>query len=102
MGEKLHRAPDHEEAGCPSCTGFRRHHVRTSALKWAKNVGYPVILKAVAGSGGRGMRIVRAAELPGMFQQASGEAAGAFGNGDLYMEKFIERPRLIRVPGAGR
>jgi len=55
-----------------------------------------VILKAVAGGGGRGMRIVRsAAELPGMFQQASSEAAGAFGNGDLYMEKFIERPRHI-------
>src|SRR5450432_4604743 len=67
-----------------------------SALDWAKSVGYPVILKAVAGGGGRGMRIVRSAEeLPGMFQQASSEAAGAFGNGDLYMEKFIERPRHI-------
>src|SRR5450432_629682 len=67
-----------------------------SALDWAKSVGYPVILKAVAGGGGRGMRICRsAAELPGMFQQASSEAAGAFGNGDLYMEKFIERPRHI-------
>src|SRR6201984_2879636 len=66
------------------------------ALEWAKAVGYPVILKAVAGGGGRGMRIVRnAAELPALFQQASGEAAGAFGNGDMYMEKFIERPRHI-------
>ena len=60
------------------------------------NIGYPVMLKAVAGGGGRGMRIVRTAdELPALFQQASGEAAGAFGNGDLYMEKFIERPRHI-------
>ncbi len=66
------------------------------ALEWAKSVGYPVILKAVAGGGGRGMRICRGAEeLPGMFQQASTEAANAFGNGDLYMEKFIERPRHI-------
>ncbi|GAC1416647.1 MAG: acetyl-CoA carboxylase biotin carboxylase subunit [Acidobacteriaceae bacterium] len=66
------------------------------ALEWAKAVGYPVILKAVAGGGGRGMRIVRTAtELPGLFQQASQEAAAAFGNGDLYMEKFIERPRHI-------
>ncbi len=66
------------------------------ALEWAKAVGYPVILKAVAGGGGRGMRIVRTPdELPGLFQQASSEAAGAFGNGDLYMEKFIERPRHI-------
>jgi acetyl-CoA carboxylase biotin carboxylase subunit len=66
------------------------------ALDWAKEVGYPVILKAVAGGGGRGMRICRnAEELPSMFQQASTEAANAFGNGDMYMEKFIERPRHI-------
>src|SRR6202042_378310 len=66
------------------------------ALEWAKSVGYPVILKAVAGGGGRGMRICRTpAELPALFNQASSEAAGAFGNGDLYMEKFIERPRHI-------
>jgi acetyl-CoA carboxylase, biotin carboxylase subunit len=66
------------------------------ALQWAKEVGYPVILKAVAGGGGRGMRICRnAEELPSMFQQASTEAANAFGNGDMYMEKFIERPRHI-------
>jgi acetyl-CoA carboxylase biotin carboxylase subunit len=67
-----------------------------AALDWAKTVGYPVILKAVAGGGGRGMRIVRsAAELPAMYNQASTEAANAFGNGDMYMEKFIERPRHI-------
>jgi acetyl-CoA carboxylase biotin carboxylase subunit len=67
-----------------------------AALEWAKSVGYPVILKAVAGGGGRGMRIVRsAAELPAMYNQASTEAANAFGNGDMYMEKFIERPRHI-------
>ena len=66
------------------------------ALEWARSVGYPVILKAVAGGGGRGMRICRnPQELPAMFQQASTEAANAFGNGDMYMEKFIERPRHI-------
>jgi acetyl-CoA carboxylase biotin carboxylase subunit len=66
------------------------------ALDWAKSVGYPVILKAVAGGGGRGMRIVRSPEeLPSMFNQATTEAANAFGNGDMYMEKFIERPRHI-------
>ena len=66
------------------------------ALEWAKSIGYPVILKAVAGGGGRGMRICRSAqELPNLFQQASTEAANAFGNGELYMEKFIERPRHI-------
>jgi len=67
-----------------------------AALEWAQSVGFPVILKAVAGGGGRGMRIVRSREeLPGMFQSASQEALNAFSNGDLYMEKFIERPRHI-------
>src|SRR5271154_1590253 len=66
------------------------------ALEWAKSVGYPVILKAVAGGGGRGMRICRnPEELPALYNQASTEAANAFGNGDMYMEKFIERPRHI-------
>jgi acetyl-CoA carboxylase biotin carboxylase subunit len=66
------------------------------ALKWAEVVGYPVILKAKAGGGGRGMRIVRTAEeLPNLYHAASSEAANAFGNGEMYMEKFIERPRHI-------
>jgi acetyl-CoA carboxylase biotin carboxylase subunit len=66
------------------------------ALEWAKTVGFPVILKAKAGGGGRGMRIIRTPEeLPGLFHAASTEAANAFGNGELYMEKFIERPRHI-------
>jgi acetyl-CoA carboxylase biotin carboxylase subunit len=67
-----------------------------AALEWAKSVGYPVILKAVAGGGGRGMRIVRSKEeLPALYQSASQEALNAFSNGYLYMEKFIERPRHI-------
>ena len=66
------------------------------AMAWARSVGFPVILKASAGGGGRGMRVVRSEEeLPQLFQAAHTEAANAFGNGDLYMEKFIERPRHI-------
>ncbi len=66
------------------------------ALEWAKSVGFPVIVKASAGGGGRGMRVIRTAEeLPALFHAANTEAANAFGNGDLYMEKFIERPRHI-------
>jgi acetyl-CoA carboxylase, biotin carboxylase subunit len=66
------------------------------ALEWAKTVGYPVILKASAGGGGRGMRVIRSKdELPALFQAAQTEATNAFGNGDLYMEKFIEQPRHI-------
>jgi acetyl-CoA carboxylase biotin carboxylase subunit len=66
------------------------------AQDWASRVGFPVILKAKAGGGGRGMRIVRSAEeLPNLFHAANSEATNAFGNGDLYMEKFIENPRHI-------
>jgi acetyl-CoA carboxylase biotin carboxylase subunit len=66
------------------------------AEAWAEKVGYPVILKAKAGGGGRGMRIARSAEeLPNHFHAAHAEAANAFGNGELYMEKFIENPRHI-------
>jgi acetyl-CoA carboxylase, biotin carboxylase subunit len=66
------------------------------AQEWAKRVGFPVILKAKAGGGGRGMRIVRSADdLPNLYHAANTEAANAFGNGELYMEKFIENPRHI-------
>ncbi len=66
------------------------------AEEWATRVGYPVILKAKAGGGGRGMRIARNCdELPNLFHAANAEAANAFGNGELYMEKFIENPRHI-------
>ncbi len=66
------------------------------AQEWARSVGFPVILKASAGGGGRGMRVIRSeAELPALYQAAQTEAANAFGNGDLYLEKFIERPRHI-------
>src|SRR5207248_7672864 len=66
------------------------------AVEWARQVGFPVIVKASAGGGGRGMRIIRTEEeLPALFRAAQAEAAAAFGNGDLYMEKFIERPRHI-------
>ena len=66
------------------------------AQEWAEKVGYPVILKAKAGGGGRGMRVVRnSEELPNLFHAAFTEAANAFGNGELYMEKFIVNPRHI-------
>src|SRR6201995_2893807 len=78
----------------PGCEGLLKNE--DEALAYARSVGFPVILKASAGGGGRGMRVVRAAEeLPALYHAAHTEAANAFGNGDLYMEKFIERPRHI-------
>jgi len=72
------------------------------AATWARQIGFPVIIKASAGGGGRGMRIVRnSEELPGLFRQAHSEAAAAFGNGDLYMEKYVENPRHIEFQVLG-
>ncbi len=66
------------------------------AHELAREIGLPVMLKAAAGGGGRGMRIVREdAELTTLYAQASNEAAAAFSNGELYMEKLVERPRHI-------
>ncbi len=97
MGEKEKARQAMKRAKVPILPGSEGViHSEDEALDWAKSVGYPVILKASAGGGGRGMRVVRSAqELPALFQAAHTEAANAFGNGDLYMEKFIERPRHI-------
>jgi len=66
------------------------------ALELAEEIGYPVILKASAGGGGRGMRVVAKAEdLPPLFAQAQTEAAAAFSSGDVYLEKYIGAPRHI-------
>ena len=68
------------------------------ALHWAKKLGYPVIVKAVAGGGGRGMRIAHnEVSLLQGFHSAKTEAENAFGNGDLYIEKFLVNPRHIEV-----
>ncbi|HEY2797101.1 MAG TPA: acetyl-CoA carboxylase biotin carboxylase subunit [Thermoanaerobaculia bacterium] len=66
------------------------------ALPWARKAGYPVILKASAGGGGRGMRVARdERELASAFDTARAEAEKAFGNAEVYMEKYLENPRHI-------
>ncbi|MDR2705704.1 MAG: acetyl-CoA carboxylase biotin carboxylase subunit [Planctomycetaceae bacterium] len=68
------------------------------ALKFANSVGFPVLIKATAGGGGRGMRVANNAEqLKTAIQQAVQEAKAAFGNGGVYLEKFIDSPRHIEV-----
>jgi acetyl-CoA carboxylase, biotin carboxylase subunit len=68
------------------------------ALKFAHDVGFPVLIKAVAGGGGRGMRVAgNDLVLKSALQQARAEAEAAFGNGDVYLEKYIERPRHVEV-----
>ncbi len=97
MGEKEKARAAMKKAGVPILPGSDGIIASEGeALEWARQVGFPVIVKASAGGGGRGMRIVRnEEELPGLFRAAQSEAAGAFGNGDLYMEKYVEHPRHI-------
>ena len=67
-----------------------------AALEFAKTIGFPVIIKASAGGGGKGMRVARDADdFARSFQLARSEALSAFGNGDVYVEKYLERPRHI-------
>ena len=97
MGEKEKARAAMKKAGVPILPGS--DGVLGSdgeALEWARTVGFPVIIKASAGGGGRGMRIVGSEEeLPALFNAAQSEAASAFGNGDLYMEKYVEHPHHI-------
>src|SRR5512146_3518857 len=97
MGEKEKARMAMKKAGVPILPGSDGVIASADeALEWAKTVGFPVIVKASAGGGGRGMRVIRSAEeLPNLYHAAQSEAANAFGNGDLYMEKFIETPRHI-------
>jgi acetyl-CoA carboxylase biotin carboxylase subunit len=68
------------------------------ALRFAHDVGFPVLIKAVAGGGGRGMRVAsNDLALKSALQQARSEAEAAFGNGDVYLEKYIEHPRHVEV-----
>jgi acetyl-CoA carboxylase biotin carboxylase subunit len=97
MGEKEKARAAMKRSGVPILPGSEGIIAsEEEAAAWARKIGFPVIIKASAGGGGRGMRIVRGQEeLPALFRAAQSEAAAAFGNGDLYMEKFIERPRHI-------
>ena len=103
MGEKEKARAAMKKAGVPILPGSDGVIASEGeAMEWARQVGLPVIIKASAGGGGRGMRIVRnEEELPGLFKAASSEAAASFGNGDLYMEKYVERPRHIEFQVLG-
>jgi acetyl-CoA carboxylase biotin carboxylase subunit len=97
MGEKEKARAAMKKHGVPILPGSEGVLASEGeALEWAKSVGFPVIIKASAGGGGRGMRIIRSeTELATLYAAAQAEAAAAFGNGDLYMEKYVEHPRHI-------
>jgi acetyl-CoA carboxylase biotin carboxylase subunit len=99
MGDKVEARRAMKEAGIPILPGSPEPlESEEEALKLAREIGFPVIVKASAGGGGRGMRIVREEdELGSALETASSEAAAAFKNGDVYIERYIERPRHIEI-----
>jgi acetyl-CoA carboxylase biotin carboxylase subunit len=97
MGLKQEARTAMDQAGVPILPGSKGVLASVEeALEVAGGIGYPVMMKASAGGGGRGMRVVRSAEeLPQLMAQAQAEASAAFSNGDMYMEKLVENPRHI-------
>jgi acetyl-CoA carboxylase, biotin carboxylase subunit len=103
MGDKSNAKDTMKKAGVPTIPGSDGLLENVEeAKKIAKKMGYPVIIKATAGGGGRGMRIVwKEDEVEKAFENAQTEAGAAFGNDGLYMEKYIEEPRHIEIQIAG-
>ena len=102
LGDKATARKVAREAGVPTVPGTDEVESVAEAKRAAREVGYPVILKASAGGGGRGMRVVHNEEdLERAFQQAQEEARAAFGNPALYLEKYIEEPKHIEIQVLG-
>jgi acetyl-CoA carboxylase biotin carboxylase subunit len=103
MGDKARARRVMKKAGVPILPGSDGPlDNEEKALKLAKEIGYPVIVKATAGGGGRGMRVVRVpAELSHAVKTAQREAEAAFGVGDVYIEKYVESPRHIEFQVLG-
>ena len=99
MGNKIRAREAAHEAGLPllpGSPGVVKDAV--AAEKVAKEIGFPVILKAAAGGGGRGMKIVRdPTAIAQAFSTASAEAVAAFANGEMYLERYVEKPRHIEI-----
>lgn len=97
MGDKAQARATMKAAGVPVVPGSEGVVTKVEeALALAEDIGYPVIVKAAAGGGGRGMRVAQnPAELRQAVQVAQQEAEAAFGNGHIYLEKYIEEPRHI-------
>jgi acetyl-CoA carboxylase, biotin carboxylase subunit len=103
MGDKASAKATMIKAGVPCVPGSAGLlSSAEEARGLAKKIGYPVIIKATAGGGGRGMRIVwKDEDMVGLYESAYQEADAAFGNGAMYMEKYIEEPRHIEIQIVG-
>ncbi|MEO7271149.1 MAG: biotin carboxylase N-terminal domain-containing protein, partial [Vicinamibacterales bacterium] len=103
LGDKARARRAMKKAGVPILPGSDGPiDGEDKALKIARELGYPVIIKAVAGGGGRGMRVIRnPSEMGPSLKTAQREAEAAFGLGDVYVEKYVENPRHIEVQVLG-
>jgi acetyl-CoA carboxylase, biotin carboxylase subunit len=98
MGSKTRARSAMQAAGVPMVPGSARGLTLAEAEEMAASVGFPVMIKAAAGGGGKGMRLVKSpAELKPGFETAQSEALRAFGDGEIYVEKFIVNPRHIEI-----
>lgn len=99
MGDKSQAKDAMRAAGVPTIPGSDGPVASIDeARQWAKTVGFPMIIKAVSGGGGRGMRVVRdVKELESQFPVATAEALSCFGDGRVYMERYFERPRHVEI-----
>ncbi|HLF16427.1 MAG TPA: acetyl-CoA carboxylase biotin carboxylase subunit [Candidatus Thermoplasmatota archaeon] len=98
MGDKTRARAEAEAAGVPVAPGSSTLRDAAHARAEAERIGYPVLLKAAAGGGGIGMRVVHGAgEMEAQLSAAQAQAVSAFGSGDVFLEKFLERPRHIEV-----
>ncbi|MEX0978820.1 MAG: pyruvate carboxylase [Pirellulales bacterium] len=103
LGDKIEARALAAKAGVPILSGSDEPLTSPkAALKLAEKLGYPVLLKAAKGGGGRGMRVANdAAELPAALEQAQRESDAAFGSRDVFLEKYLQRPRHIEVQLVG-
>jgi acetyl-CoA carboxylase biotin carboxylase subunit len=98
MGSKTRARTAMQAAGVPMVPGSARGLSVSEAEEMAAKVGFPVMIKAAAGGGGKGMRLVKTpAELKPSFETAQSEALRSFNDGEIYVEKFIENPRHIEI-----
>ncbi|STQ87148.1 acetyl-CoA carboxylase biotin carboxylase subunit [Helicobacter muridarum] len=102
MGDKAQAILKAKEAGVPTIPGSKVIDNVEDAILEAKRIGYPVVIKAIAGGGGKGIRVVPDSEqLRVQFDIASSEAKAAFGNGGLYLEAYLPKARHIEVQVLG-